>query len=350
MNIYDFLNSRSIAEHWKKIDYQPDSLETAWIVYFNSELTLSEKWKYWEEIINTMPDMEIIRRPNCPHYDSLHGFLNRFMALSRRFIDWFYDYTNSVYTLKAADNDYLFDAVFSSMDSLKDFISSEGFEDVDSFVVQKTEIDDYHRWPASLKLNKELKSICQDTWDYGSFPCNKEEDDILLAFEGMWFDFPVPFKKGDVIYNPYYKCGFDASEINGRTELFVVHNVGLECVSKKDKKWFFEGKNGDSTDMVFSGYTQWRDGTVYRETFSNYMDFEFYNGDFEGTQRIIKALSNYEKGLINAEMLMHAYHQILSEERAKNDIPVFFTHEDLELAGINIDKIDGLKLSHTPIV
>ena len=31
----------------------------------------------------------------------------------------------------------------------------------------------------------------------------------------------------------------------------------------------------------------------------------------------------------------------LSEERAKNDIPVFFTHESLEVAGINTSKKDG---------
>ena len=71
------------------------------------------------------------------------------------------------------------------------------------------------------------------------------------------------------------------------------------------------------------------------------MDFEFYHGEYKGFQRIIKALSNYEKGLINDELLMHAYHQILSEERARSDIPYFYTREGLELAGINIDKKDG---------
>lgn len=71
------------------------------------------------------------------------------------------------------------------------------------------------------------------------------------------------------------------------------------------------------------------------------MDFELYQGDYKGKQRIIKALSNYEKGLIDAELLMYAYHLILSEERAKNDIPCFYTHEGLKLAGINIDKKDG---------
>ncbi len=341
MNIYELLNSRSIAEYWKKIDYKPDSLASAWIVYNNMKLGFNEKCKCWEEIINTMPDMEIRERVNCRRYDSLHDFLNLFMALSRRFSDWFYDNTGCVYTLKDADNDWPLDAAFSSIDSLKEFIKTEECEDIGTFVIKKLSVDNYQKYPASIKINKDFEPVCQDVWDYGAFPCNEDEYDMLIAFEGMWFDFPVPFKRGDVIYNPYYKCGYDAREIEEKTELFVVHNVGLECVRKEGWKWFLEGGNGDSTDMTFSGYTQWRDGTVYRETFSNYMDFEFYHGEYKGFQRIIKALSNYEKGLINDELLMHAYHQILSEERAKNDIPCFYTHEGLELAGINIDKNDG---------
>ena len=119
MNIYDLLNSRSIAEHWKKIDYKPDSLETAWLMYFSRKLTFDEKCACWEEIIKNMPDMEIIRRPNCPHYDSLHDFLNRFMALSMRFSDWFYTNTDCVYTF---NNDWPFNYAFSSVESIKEFI------------------------------------------------------------------------------------------------------------------------------------------------------------------------------------------------------------------------------------
>ncbi len=336
MNIYDLLNSSSIAEHWKKIDYKPDSLESAWIVYNNMKLGFNEKCKCWEEIINTMPDREIIRRPNCPHYDSLHDFLNRFMALSRRFLDWFYTNTDCVYTI---DYEWRFDPVFSSVDSLKEYIKAEDCEEIERFVIKKISVDDYSKYPAKIIVNREFEFIRPERWDYGAFPCNEDEYDMLVAFEGMWFDFPVPFKRGDVIYCPYYKCGIGTAE--DYTDLFVVLDIVPKCLSEKVKKWFFEGKNGDTTDMSFGGYTQWRDGTVYRESFCNYMDFEFYNGEFEGAQRIIKALSNYEKGLINDELLMHAYHQILSEERAKNDIPEFYTHEGLELAGINIDKNNG---------
>lgn len=341
MNIYDLLNSRSIAEHWKEINYQPDSLETAWLIYTNRKLGFDKKCELWERIAWEMPDMEIRERVNCRHYDSLHDFLYRFMAVSRRFLEWFNDNTDCVYTLKDADNDWPFDTAFSSIDSLKEFIKTEECEDIGSFVIKKTEVDDYPGYPARIKINKNFDIICQEDWNYGAFPCGYDEYDVLLAFKGMWFDFPVPFKRGDVIYNPYYKFGYDTREFNGKTELLVVQDVGSDRMSEKVKKWFFEGKKGDTTDMSFGGYTQRRDGIVYRESFCNYMDFEFYHGEYKGFQRIIKALSNYEKGLINDELLMHAYHQILSEERARSDIPYFYTREGLELAGINIDKNDG---------
>ena len=86
MNIYDLVNSHSIAEHWKKIDYKPDSLESAWIVYNNMKLSFSEKCKYWEEIINTMPDMEIPDNECCSRsFDSLHSFLRCFMDFNSPF-------------------------------------------------------------------------------------------------------------------------------------------------------------------------------------------------------------------------------------------------------------------------
>ena len=349
MNVTNLLNSRSIAQHWEEIEYIPDSLGTAWLVYKNKSLSFDEKCSLWEEIINTMPDMEIRERVNCRHYDSLYDFLYRFMAVSRRFLEWFNDNTDCVYTLKDADNDWPFDYAFSSVESIKEFIKTEECEDIESFVIKKISVDDYPGYPASIKININFDIIiCQEDWDYGAFPCDEEEYDVLLAFEGMWFDFPVPFRKGDVIYNPYYRCSIGASDWAGSeyTELFVVKDIGVEHLSEKSKKRFLTGENGDTSDMNFCGFVQWRDGSVYSESFSNYMDFEFYQGEFKGFQRIIKALSNYEKGLINDELLMHAYHQILSEERARSDIPYFYTREGLELAGINIDKNDGTKLSH----
>ena len=68
------------------------------------------------------------------------------------------------------------------------------------------------------------------------------------------------------------------------------------------------------------------------------MDFELYKGELKGRHRLIKLISNYLKGLLGEEILIMAYHQILSEIRAKRDISCLFAQESLELAGVNVDK------------
>ena len=159
-----FMNSDSIREYWEETGYHPDSLETAWLIYSSLKLTFDEKCQFWECIAWKMPDMEIIRRPNCSHYDSLHSFLYRFMNISRRFLDWFYDNTDCFYTLKDADNDWPFDAAFSSIDSLKEFIKTEECEDIGTFVIKKLSVDNYQKYPASIKINKDFEAVCQDDY------------------------------------------------------------------------------------------------------------------------------------------------------------------------------------------
>ena len=318
MDYISLLNSQSIEKHWREIGYQPNALEAAWIVYSNRKLNFSEKCKYWEEIINTMPDMEIPERVNCNHYDSLHKFLLGFINISRRFIDWFYYYPGSMYTLTIADDDYYqFDAVFSSMDTLKGFIKSEECENVDSFIVNKIEVDDYDRNTASIKLNKDLKSVCQADWDYGSFPCSEEEYELITAFNGMQFRFPVPFKKGDLLI----EVGYDKS--------------GYECKYTHHPVVFDSLCSDDEEDMRFTcwGLFQYFYIDCYY-SFRNYMDFELYNGEIKGARRILKLWGKYQKGLIGAGNLMEAYHQIISEERAKRDSMFCFTEEERELIGV----------------
>ena len=321
MDYISLLNSKSIEKYWREIGYQPNSLEAAWIVYSNRKLNFSEKCKYWEEIINTMPDMEIPERVNCNHYDSLHKFLLGFINISRRFIDWFYYYPGSMYTLTIADDDYYqFDAVFSSMDTLKGFIKSEECEDVYSFIVNKIEVDDYDRNTASIKLNKDLRSVCQADWDYGSFPCSEEEYELIAAFNGMQFRFPVPFKKGDLLI----EVGYNKSE--------------CECKYTHNPVVFDSLCSDDEEDMRFTcwGLFQY----FYIDCcypFRNYMDFELYNGEIKGVDRILKLWGNYKKGLTRGETMMAAYNQIVSEERAKRDSHYHIPAEERELIGVKVN-------------
>ena len=54
MNIFRFINSKDIREHLRKLDYQFNSLETAWLIYQCREATSEEKHKAWEELIETI--------------------------------------------------------------------------------------------------------------------------------------------------------------------------------------------------------------------------------------------------------------------------------------------------------
>ena len=89
MNILRFINSKDIREHLKKLDYQFNSLETAWLIYQCREATIEEKHKAWEELIGTMPDCEILKRFNTAPQPSLHDFLKKYMELEDRFIAQF---------------------------------------------------------------------------------------------------------------------------------------------------------------------------------------------------------------------------------------------------------------------
>lgn len=158
----------------------------------------------------------------------------------------------------------------------------------------------------------------------------REELEIVYhGFDGMWFDFPNPFKRGDIIYNPGkfnrtdFECDYGPCVLEEEIPL-------RNCVQRLKKN-----DGGDSSDMLVHGIFQNDDGTVFSECTANYMNYEYYRGELNGKMRILKAISNYLKDKIPIELLMNAYHTILAEEQAKNSQTWNITEEGLELAGMS---------------
>lgn len=333
MNIYNLLNSRSIAHHWEEIEYIPDSLGTAWLVYKNKSLSFDEKCSLWEEIINTMPDAEIPKNEyfSC-RFGSLHGFLRRFMELSRRFLDWFYDNAGCVYAVNEGYEVFTFGSVFSSADKIKDYINSGEFEDRKMFLLKRMVIDEFRADEdmglkpfACIAVNKNIQPVYQSIWDYTGSPCSQEEIELLKAFEGMSFDFPFPFEKGDLL----------CENTDG---LWLRDDEPRLCVYTS---------LGEYEDMVISGFGQRMNGEIFKSEFLGHcMDYELYSGKCDGKRRIMKALSSYEKGLISDDYFTKLYKFILMEEELKHSIVHYYPEEYFELAGINLHENDGAKLSH----
>ena len=151
-----------------------------------------------------------------------------------------------------------------------------------------TECSTFHASIAKFKINNAIENV----------------------FEWLWFDFPTPFVKGDIVYDP---C---------RTRLgplcsgpFVMSDEGaLGRLTEQHKARLKE--SGDTTDMCTGGYFQDEDGGLYYETSnSNYMDLEYCPEELlTGVKRIQIALGNFLKGKIDIDLLVRAYHQIRAQE------------------------------------
>lgn len=330
MDIARFINSKDIREHLINIGYKFNSLEAAWLIFQCKSASIEEKHNAWNELIKTMPDCSIPERMNTVPQDSLHAFLKKYMELEDKLVNEFYDnkYTDTyndykpyVYKFEYIYKDglkYDRETVFSCFDALYESIM-EPDEDVVSIRCTKMQVDRLNSWQvAYLTPSFDILSL-----DPGRFE-NKDDEDIYWGvFEGLWFEFPTPFHKGDIVWDPSHPEGFCGGP-------FVMTDITPEFARESTRK------DGDNTDMNAWGYFLNDDGRVYHEVMWNYMDLEFYRGELSGYRRILTAFSNYVKGEIDAALLCEGYHNILSEEDAKQKRPNIYTEKGLYLAGIRV--------------
>lgn len=75
MNISRYINSKDIRRYLEKIGYEFSSLEAAWLIYQCHSAAPEKKHDAWRELIQTIPDCPMERRPNTDPHDSLHHFL-----------------------------------------------------------------------------------------------------------------------------------------------------------------------------------------------------------------------------------------------------------------------------------
>lgn len=334
MDIFRFINSKDIREHLRSIRYEFNSLETAWLIYQCHDATIDEKHKAWNELVETMPDCPIVERLNTVPQDSLHAFLMQYIELEDRYLnefcderhtDTFYNNKPFVYKFKYIYRDgteYEWDTVFSCLNALHESIM-EPEEDVTSIQCTKMQIDRLEsRQIAYFNSSFEFLRL-----DPGRIDSDKEWNLFGGVFDGLWFEFPTPFQKGDIVWNPDQPEGFCAGP-------FVTTGVCLDGI-ESDKTKENIRKDGDSSDMCAGGFFLNEDGSIYGECMSNYMDLEFYNKDLTGSNRTLIALSNFLKDEIDPALFARAHHQIIMAGYAENSIPLDYLRSGMILAGLS---------------
>lgn len=331
MDIYKYINSTDVRKHLEEINYQFNTLEAAYLIYFCRSLTLEERHQAWQELIDTMPDMS--PKDHFDHCrwvsfeDSILSCLKQHIRNEKKILEEFSQITKGAFCIRLVDkNGKEFDSYYYSywpmfkIDEVYDFIHTYIEDDEGELCKYKIycKVDgSKKRLCITMSRNDEVLEVEIDDEHYP-----RPRLDIQL--ESMWFAFPTPFKKGDILIDP------ERPEPSGLwSGPFVFQRTAAEYLTSK-------GKQGhDCTDMTANGWFQDEDGIIYSECMHDYMSLEYYPIEkLQGVQKTLIALSNQIKGKIDYELFLNAYHSILMEEYAKKIRPRYFSEEGLALAGL----------------
>ena len=339
MDALSYVNSSAIHDYLKKIEYSFDSLETAWLIYSCKKLSYIEKKKEWSELIQEMSDCPVPKRSNCRGWDSLHDLIRQYInIMDAEITDFFKDETSGEFVymysyLYEEDRSWTeeYETIFPSLKECLEAYREDVDELDETHNPDGTGVIKYRLKKQSLADRNEVYEIeCNSNGDVMDILRNstREADaaDVIDSFDGMWFDFPTPFKKGDIVWVP-------CSENNIRWNCdgaFVL--LGLSTWDANE----YIRNSGDTSDMNGYGYFVNENGTIYREVMHNYMDLEYYYGPYKLNEKILPALSMYIKGEIEVDFLMCAYRKILLEIASDDSmLKSWYSEETVKKLGLD---------------
>jgi hypothetical protein len=302
MNIYEFVNSRDIREFLQEIDFVPNALESAWLVYQSNNHTIEEKREAWRWIIDNMPDCEVSDKNIETPQKSLHDFLKKYMEIENAIIaNFFAPESGAVYTYRALWKSdlgkygdgtewYKVDSIFATFDEAY----ADATED-NELAPLFLEFEKKHLGAHGKSIRVRMTPDRQPVFLDEEFVLDTEEESDLYynVFFYLHFDFPTPFSKGDII------CPAKVKYKNLRAW------DAIFAIGEKDE-------NG--TPM---GYMA-EDECVYCERIYSYMDFELLEGEPRRDRRMLLPISKYLRGEIDLALLLGAC-RMITLEMQKNE-------------------------------
>lgn len=322
MDIFSFINSKAIADHLRSIDYHFNALEAAWIVTECKRATLKEKHDAYREIIETMPDMAV---------EDLYWTVCRFSVHTglRHMIDYEIKKAEEVMEIK----DFSADMRIIDMDGYRHgrFRGFKSFDDMHQYIMTKLAEEGFLECSVECSLLDSDDKFEFALDPFGDFKRVSSNDDTVGKMMKFQIDhyggfvFPTPFENGDILYDPSVPM--------------MDHGYGpfvYEGHNTTQPEWLYN----DRPDMAAWGSFIDVSGNLQHDIVSDYMSLEYYpEEELIGAKRVLKSLSNFEKGHIDIVLFARAYHQILCEEYAKSIVPYGYSKDRLQIAGITATRL-----------
>lgn len=331
MDIYNLFESNDMRKHLKKIGYKFSTAEAAFLVYVNDGMTIKQKHAAWREIIDTMPNCSLDARLNMKAIPDFHEFLKKYIALEERFIDEFYRGENCVWQFEyscdgddgASEDGRLFANVGECLNAVEATLDENdncGFDTKFIYIYkQPLSMAGERSRGSMLILNNRKQPISISP----SGLSGNDSDIYDMSFDGMWFDFPTPFKHGDIVTPKFGKysrgkgggCSFVLHSLpTWDTEQAVKNGVPEKECEKWDQAFARFKKDGDITDMDAYGYCIRGKAPLFADY--PYYDLEYYRGELKDEQRVLSALSEYMKDEIDLIELLDAYGEAVLDRKA----------------------------------
>ena len=198
---YDLINSLSIGEYCRKIKHKFNTEELAVLVYRNKRISIDEKISIYKNLIKNYPDMEVIKRINCKHYESVRELISDEIKRLQDF--------KTNFLKQEEDVVYFFNAYYESTRKWDNYIATKNnivktYKKIDELIDQDIkEYEDiiaYNVFKKYLNCDKPIitaefqvinnKRILNNIYD---------SENNFLDIDNIYIKMPTPFKKGDIL-------------------------------------------------------------------------------------------------------------------------------------------------------
>lgn len=306
-DVYDLINSKTIGNYCRKIQHKFNTEEIAVLIFRNRTMSINEKIKAYKNLIENYPDMEVIERINCKHYDSVKEMIQREIdrlktlneILQKQDDKYIYTYIEFNKTTKKYDFNNVLNNIrktFNEVEkNIKEYI--EEYNDTLSYKIIKKSLkqENYKIIAEYVVINK--KGILINIYD------TKE---MYLDIDNIFINIPTPFKKGDILVS-WHNTPFREGVLPNKQEIFVLNYL---CTWNEKINESLKKGNYDSSDMIGSGYFLNDSQQLILEEQWCYDSFEYYNDELKGMQKILKAVSNLLKEKIEIEEFINIYEHL----------------------------------------
>ena len=281
MNVYQYLNSKDVAEHLEKIGFQFTSLEAARVIENCNHINLNEKHDAFRLLMEEMPDEEITLPAECGRAEkrtTLHTLLEKYIVAEEELLRSF----------EKDEKGYLYEFRYAGfMDGIKRMFHREHLtyrelkkemksiprhleicEGIEEFIIEK--------------INAETKDSATLTLDEKGVPLRAMNFDVyfepytVLRFEGGNRAIPHPFQKGDLV------CGID----------------------NKTPFVFIEAK-----ENTVAGYHLTNTGLKEQEIYILPLELEYCRKELKGKEKALAAVSDFVKGKTDLATFANLYHK-----------------------------------------